>query len=231
MPNSSALSALSIRLEDAEQLLSIHEDQTGTSRGRRWGVNALNRSSVMLAVAAWEGFIEDLLRESSNLISVNTQNAMQVPDVVKYQVIQKLYDSGKMETNTVNARNRIWEFSDNGWRQVYRGFCEGKISSLNTPNVKNVNSIFNGLIGINEISKAWRHNARLTAEVYETKLDELLDLRHKVAHGALGNQQVQKHEARDGISLLRRLGERTDGAVDDYLNTKFGFSFPPPRNP
>jgi hypothetical protein len=45
-----------------ERLLQIHVKLGGERPGRRWGSEELNKSAVVLLVACWEAYLEDLCR-------------------------------------------------------------------------------------------------------------------------------------------------------------------------
>ncbi len=91
-----ALTQLNKRLEDIDRLLEAHRSLSqfrqiraatsgqadivralaiaqrafsGPLRGRRWGMEALNRAGVVLLTAHLEGYIEDLFEEAANLIA------------------------------------------------------------------------------------------------------------------------------------------------------------------
>ncbi len=51
-------------LKDAEELQTAHKRLRTGNVGRQWGLGALNRGVVVLAVSAWEAYIEELLKES-----------------------------------------------------------------------------------------------------------------------------------------------------------------------
>ena len=47
-------------LAEVERLLEIHSQVAGAGRGRKHNVEVLNKSAIVLLVACWEAFIEDL---------------------------------------------------------------------------------------------------------------------------------------------------------------------------
>ena len=59
---------LSARLDDLDQLMVAHEAVGGTERGRRFGVVALNRASVLLLSAHLEGYLEELMAEALDAV-------------------------------------------------------------------------------------------------------------------------------------------------------------------
>lgn len=60
------------RLQDLAQLYAAHTARAGTSAGRKYGVDALNRAGLVLLSAHLEGFIEDLVKETIDVIIANS---------------------------------------------------------------------------------------------------------------------------------------------------------------
>jgi len=61
---SHALTGLTDRLTDIDQLARAHAAVGGSQRGRRWDVQALNRAQLVLLCAHFEGYLEDLMAEA-----------------------------------------------------------------------------------------------------------------------------------------------------------------------
>jgi hypothetical protein len=55
-------------LRDAVELRGAHARLKTGRRGRQYGLAALNRAAVVIAVSAWEAYIEELVRESINAL-------------------------------------------------------------------------------------------------------------------------------------------------------------------
>jgi hypothetical protein len=68
MPSQANLVHLQGLLLDAEELSKAHTRLRTGSRGRQWGLGAINRAAVVLCVSAWEAYVEALLRESIELM-------------------------------------------------------------------------------------------------------------------------------------------------------------------
>lgn len=58
MPSNSK-STFEINKADIEKLWEIHKEIGGEGRGRRRGVEVLNRSVIIFVTACWESYIED----------------------------------------------------------------------------------------------------------------------------------------------------------------------------
>jgi len=63
-----ASNAFSVHLKqlllDAEELDDAHKALRTGTRGRQFGLAALNRTAVVICVSAWESYVEELMRES-----------------------------------------------------------------------------------------------------------------------------------------------------------------------
>jgi hypothetical protein len=59
---------LEVLLSDAEELVSAHQELRTGNVGRQWRLGALNRGVVVLSVSAWEAYVEELVKESLEVI-------------------------------------------------------------------------------------------------------------------------------------------------------------------
>ena len=64
MPSRAYSSRLEGVLRDAEDILNAHETLRTGQRGRQRGLGGLNRAVVVLSVAAWEAYIEEVVLEA-----------------------------------------------------------------------------------------------------------------------------------------------------------------------
>jgi len=111
---SAALKRLGARLSDAARLLEIHAECTGEDRGRRHGYDALNRSAVILAVAAWEGYVEDRLEGAAAVISRRLKKADDLPANVRDAMLAAMHDEkGWAKLNPATMQG-IWSLAGAG---------------------------------------------------------------------------------------------------------------------
>ena len=68
MPSQSFNDHLLVLLKDAAELQDAHAELRTGARGRQWGLGALNRATVVMCVSAWEAYVEELVRESLELL-------------------------------------------------------------------------------------------------------------------------------------------------------------------
>lgn len=205
-------SRLNTRLDDARQLVEIHTVLTGDGRGRRYDVDALNRGAVILSIAAWEAFIEDLALINSQYLSVALRSAEQLPDNVKQAFLSWLHGTVEFKNPTPAARDVMWSLTGGGWRRKFREFAKDRVEALHAPSPQNVRKLFRAVLDIDDITESWEYR-QWGADVYRDKLDQTLLLRHRIAHGAIGTETVGKIRARAAISLVASLSQRSSDAV------------------
>jgi hypothetical protein len=68
---SNALKALTNRPRDVDQLMDAHTAVAGSTPGRKYDVEGLNRAAVLMLCSHFEGYLEDIMEEA--LKGVNPQ--------------------------------------------------------------------------------------------------------------------------------------------------------------
>jgi hypothetical protein len=63
MPSNSYTNHLLVLLKDVTELEAAHRQLRTGQIGRQWGLGALNRAAVVLAVSSWEAYLEEAVRE------------------------------------------------------------------------------------------------------------------------------------------------------------------------
>ncbi|MGK9167066.1 hypothetical protein KXR53_12245 [Inquilinus limosus] len=207
-----ALDRLNIRLGDARRLIEIHEECTGNSRGRRHGYDALNRSAIILTVAAWEGFVEDLLQGAVGHIARKAASPSVIPENVRESMVTFLYEKNGWSKLNGTTKSEIWSLSGRGWRTKYIEYARHRANSLNTPNHDNIRKMYSSVLGLADCSANWG-TGRWTTSKYVQKLEDLLTLRHKIAHGSIGEETVGKRLAKGSISLVEHIAKQTNRSV------------------
>jgi hypothetical protein len=209
---------LALRLADARRLLEIHTEATGDRAGRRRGYDVLNRSAVMLAVAAWEGFCEEVLSTSGVKISRKLKGKDDLPESVKTPLLYWFFEAHQIVKFNQDAQRAIWSMASGGWRIQYRKYITEKVDALNTPSHANIKKLMNQLLGLANFSEIWARG-RYGQEYYIKRLSDALNLRHEIAHGTRGDANVGKKVARDTIALINQLGAWTVVAVNAHEAT------------
>ena len=214
---SNSLDRLQKRLGDADRLIEIHEECTGPDRGRRYGYDVLNRSTVVLTVAAWESFVEDFLSASVRKLLRRWRDSQEVPAGVRSALLFHVHEQHKMSKPSDATKAAIWRFTGHGWRTEYLQWRLGKIRRLNTPNHENIVKYYSQVIGLPDVSASWG-GGRWPQAGYTEKLNTILDLRHDIAHGTIGDEAVKKSRARNGIKLVKNLAKWTRDSINRHCN-------------
>jgi hypothetical protein len=107
---SKAYRAFSENADDIQRLIEIHEERGGTSPGRRYGLEVLNKSAIVLITSFWEAYCEDLAAEGLQHIVTHAASAASLPKGIKQILAKEL----KKDANEL----AIWSLCDDGWKQV-----------------------------------------------------------------------------------------------------------------
>ena len=80
---SKARAAFDENCRDVDKLLEIHADIGGDQVGRRWGLEVLNKSAVVLICAYWEAYCEDVAAEGLDHLVKHAKSARDLPDALR----------------------------------------------------------------------------------------------------------------------------------------------------
>src|SRR3990172_7240471 len=159
-------------ISEIRRLVEIHDTIAGTGMGHKAGVEVLNKSAVVLLVACWEAFIEDLAAAAFDAMIANATSPSQFPNSVLTLASQSLRESP-------DARD-VWQLAGDGWRSVllrHKSQVRGQfIAKLNTPRPKKVDEVFNRLLGLRSLSSSWKWPG-MSAQKATQKLEGLVTLR------------------------------------------------------
>ncbi len=109
MPSKARL-AFNENADDISRLLEIHSGIGGDAKGRRYRLEVLNKSAIVLITAFWEGYCEDLAAEALKHIVDYAQDSSSLPGELKKRVAKEL----KADPNEIAT----WRLADQGWRSV-----------------------------------------------------------------------------------------------------------------
>lgn len=149
---SKARKAFGKNAADISRLLEIHTDLGGDARGRRYRLEVLNKSAIVLITAIWEAYCEDLAAEALQHIVRRTPNPSALPVDLKKKIAKEL----KADLNDV----AIWKLADRGWRGVLTkrlaDLAQERNKKLNTPRAENIIELFRSALGLTDVSRRWR---------------------------------------------------------------------------
>jgi polyribonucleotide nucleotidyltransferase len=217
---SKARKAFDENIKDIEKLMELHQKEGGKSRGRRYDLEVLNKSAIVLITSFWEAYCEDIASEALEHIINNIKSSDNLPKELKKQVAKEL-EENKNEL-------AIWEVADDKWKQYLRTrlseYQEKRNRKLNTPKTKNIDQLFFSSIGISKVSSSWNWSKKMTVARATEKLDKYVTLRGSIAHRGKHLQSVKKSEVMDYLEFIKKLSSKTGGAVNSHVKKVTGKS-------
>ncbi len=202
-------------LREVDRLQKIHFQITTRGPGRRHEVQVLHKSAIVLLVACWEAYVEDLVSAAlEHMISVTKDHKIFPKEVLH---LVALSHSGL----------KAWDLAGSGWKRALRGNLKHVLAKttgkLNTPKTAQVDDLFNKVIGLKSISSKWHWRGR-SAQQTTTALDTLVTLRGSIAHRVKTAQSVTLDRVRDSRSLVCRLAIKSHNRVCRFLESQLGKS-------
>jgi hypothetical protein len=200
-------------LKEVHKLADIHAALTKPGPGRKHNVEILHKSRVVLLVACWEAFVEDLAKSALSELIATTTNPLVIPSDVRARIASKLQGP------------RAWDLAGDGWKTVCRNHLKDvlnqTIGALNTPKTAQVNQLFDKVLAHKNLSSDWKWQGR-PATTAENALDALVNLRGSIAHRVTTADSVKKADVSDAQGLLLRLAWRSHNAVNSNIANLVG---------
>jgi hypothetical protein len=210
---SNARKAFDENLKDIDALLKLHAEKGGASPGRRYGLEVLNKTAVVLLTSFWEAYCEDIAEEALECIVTHAPSSDVLPKEIKKLIAVRL----KADANEL----AVWNISDNKWRQLLKdnlaSLQEARNRRLNTPKAKNIDELFKSAIGLAKVSSGWKWANKLPADKAAAKLDKFVELRGEIAHRGKAKISVKKAQVVDYLEFIRNVAAKTGGSVNAHV--------------
>src|SRR5438093_11025491 len=100
--------ALTTNLRDITRLKDIHARITPKGPGRKHDVEVLHKSAIVLLVACWEAFIEDMVEATLEWMIVHAKDHKAFPAVVLDRIA------------STHQGAKAWLLAGDRWKQVVR---------------------------------------------------------------------------------------------------------------
>jgi len=214
---SQARRAFDRNVADVERLLEIHADVGGDAQGRRFGLEVLNKSAIVLITAFWEAYCEDLAAEALVHLVGHVSSGSLLPKELKKKIAADI----KAEPNDI----AMWELADSGWKAHVKARLATLMAErnrrLNTPKSDQIDDLFATAIGLSGVSTAWRWKKMSIAQA-RTKLDRFVGLRGAIAHRGAAASGVKKVQVTDYLAHVKRLVSKTGGRVNTHVKGACG---------
>lgn len=216
-PTKDAVEALIANIGDVERLTELHETIAGDSAGRRYGLEVLNKSGIVLLVACWEAFVEDLAQSAFDYMLLEATSHTTFPPRVLAKASQGLKQA--------QDGREIWKLAGDGWKAVLQAHrtevLDEYIGKLNTPKPEQVNALMEALIGLSGLSSRWKWKGTSVARASE-KLTKLIELRGSIAHRVSPEEPVHKADVVGYKDFVYRLAVKSSNAVRTHVGERTG---------
>ncbi|MEO0487547.1 MAG: HEPN domain-containing protein [Pseudomonadota bacterium] len=210
---SKARAAFDKNAKDIKRLIELHEDVGGTAPGRRYGLEVLNKSAIVLITAFWEAYCEDIAAEGLAHIVKHAKSADALPNELKKTIAKRL----KQQQHELE----VWKIADDGWRGYLSDHLEElkkqRDRKLNTPKSDQIDELFKAAVGIEKMSGNWYWPKRMKSDRAREKLDDYVSLRGAIAHRGQHDTSVTKKNVTDYFELVQDLVSKTGGAVNSHV--------------
>jgi RiboL-PSP-HEPN len=209
------MAALVENVKEVDRLSGIHSKITKKGPGRKHKVGVLHKSSVVLLVACWEAFIEDLASSAlEHMIATCKDHKVFPPSVLE-------------RVASAHQGPKAWDLAGEGWKTSLRDNMTAVLAkttgSLNTPKTAQVDELFVKVLGAKDISATWKWKGRSSKQAAGA-LDALVTLRGAIAHRVSAAKAVSLKDVHDARSLIFRLAVRSHNEVCAFLLTTVGSS-------
>jgi hypothetical protein len=215
--STAAYDGFSASIRDADQLFDFYEKERLANHPHvPEGIEVLKRAALILAVTAWETFLEDLLKEKFLPKLMAATTPADVAGVFNSVAAKWLTgDKAKLHSTMMN-------WTGEGWKKYVESYFAERVASLNTPNSYNCTKLLGLFLDVDLTAHwKWRGYNYLTAS---KRLDGLIATRGRVTHVArkantsiptkhlLSRQDVQSY-----LLFVKELTAATDKIFDAII--------------
>ncbi len=199
-------------ISEVERLMEIHKGTAGSAPGYKHNLAVLNKSGIVLLVACWEAFIEDLAQNAFEFMLDASVKHTTFPNEV-------LTSSSKCLKNSKDNRD-VWKLAGDGWKKVLTDhkseLFKNNIGKLNTPKPAQVDYLYKSLLGISSLSSKWKWTG-MSVSKSKDKLTKLVELRGAIAHRVSTSSGVHKSVVEDHSSFIHLLAVKSSNAVSNHV--------------
>lgn len=214
---SKARQAFDRNVKDVERLLEIHADVGGDAKGRRFGLEVLNKSAIVLITAVWEAYCEDVAAEGINHLVAHVASGIDLPKELKKKIAAEI----KADLNEL----AMWDLADGGWKTRVQArlaaMTKDRNKKLNTPKSAQIDELFAAAIGLPNVSTSW-HWKKMSVSQAKKKLDDFVSLRGAIAHRGAAASRVSKAQVTDYLQHVTSLVGKTGGRVNGHVKKATG---------
>lgn len=199
------------------RLVDIHEELTGRGAGYRSNVEVLNKSGIVLLVACWEAFVEDLASHSFEFLLAHATTHNTFPAKVLTQASKAFWDS--------KDERGVWSLAGDGWHIVLEShrnkILNDYLGNFNTPRAAQIDTLFESLLGLSRLSSNWKWR-NMSAAQAKKKLGDLITLRGAIAHRVSTSRAVTKKYLWNNALFVAKLVVICSDVLRAFIYTRTG---------
>lgn len=177
----------------------------------------LNKSALVLVVACWEAYVEDLATAAFDFMFAHAPEPTVFPNCVLTAASSQL----RLDPD----ERKVWALAGEGWREVmskHRAAALAEaIEPFHSPRAAKVDALFKRLVGIKALSSNW-HWKGTSAPRAAAKLDNLINRRGLIAHRVNPDQTVSRAEVDEAMRLVWRVAVISSNRVAVFVNGQVG---------
>jgi len=162
----------------------------------------LYRSAIVLSVAHWQNYNEELVGQYADLIRQRATSSENLPGIVRREIGKWVMRQQSVQKHPEKVAKLIWDYAAGIWKNHYGEFAREFIKELNTPNSKNLVELYRSILGIDDISNAW--STEITTYPPSEALDSILKTRHEIAHGSF-KDMLNEQDLGTRINTLKEI--------------------------
>ena len=201
---------------EVDLLVEIHSKIGDRGPGRRRNIEVLNRSAIVLLVACWEAYVEDLADIAFDFLLKHARRPTDIP--------KKVLSMASKELREHKDPVRVWELAADGWKKVLAGHKEDVknryVGRLNSPRPDTIDELFESLIGAKSLSREWKWQSSSNKRTLE-RLDQLITLRGSIAHRVSASTPVHRGLVQQANDLVGHLSAILSNQVANHLYNLF----------
>ena len=204
-----SINNLNMNIADIESLLDLSVKAETSEQSQ-----AIFRSAVVLLIASWEQYIEQLADKSIQILTDRLRNPDPIPEFVKQSIAT--FTVPEKRNNSQDFSESVWLFADKGWKTAYRNYCRNKTANLNTASSHNIKDVFKTILGIRDVTECWTFKETGCNECID-RLNNLVELRHNIAHGAKLSKQLKIEDLCEYIEFISTISEHLFNTIFDCV--------------
>jgi len=190
-------------LVDVDRIIESHNELSPEGPGRR-ALGHLTRSGVVMACAAWERYLEELVVEAVQAIVQRVDDPKLLPKSVQKEIARVVRDS-KHELKPL-------ELAGDGWTSVYLAHAIQLAGNVNTPKSTVIDPLYERLVGISSLSSNWSVGAEA--------IDAIVGVRGAIAHRGAEADYVSIGQLRQYRSDIYSAVVDTDNAMAELIRAE-----------